>query len=57
MVLYLTGKLVPLGATSDVVNEKENVIETHVEIAEEEIDEQLKTRKFLYFLVWGSASS
>lgn len=45
MVLYLTGKLVPLGATSDVVNEKENVIETHVEIAEEEIDEQLKTRK------------
>ncbi|KYC89946.1 hypothetical protein B4102_3953 [Heyndrickxia sporothermodurans] len=45
MALYLTGKLVPLGATSDVVNEKENAIETHVEISEEEIDEQLKTRK------------
>ncbi|MEB6549449.1 hypothetical protein MXL46_10135 [Heyndrickxia sporothermodurans] len=45
MALYLTGKLVPLGATSDVVNEKENAIETHLEISEEEIDEQLKTRK------------
>lgn len=45
MSLYLTGKLVPIGATSDVVNEKENAIETHVEISEEEIDEQLKTRK------------
>ncbi|NLJ17675.1 DISARM system helicase DrmA [Globicatella sulfidifaciens] len=45
MALYLTGKLVPVGATSDVVNEKENAIETHVEISEEEIDEQLKTRK------------
>lgn len=45
MALYLTGKLVPIGATSDVVNEKENAIETHVEISNEEIDEQLKTRK------------
>ncbi|GAE27535.1 DNA and RNA helicase [Halalkalibacter wakoensis JCM 9140] len=45
MALYLTGKLVPIGATSDVVNEKENAIETHAEIADEEIDEQLKTRK------------
>lgn len=45
MALYLTGKLVPIGATSDVVNEKENAIETHVEVSEEEIDEQLKTRK------------
>lgn len=45
MALYLTGKLVPIGATSDVVNEKENAIETHVEIAHEEVDEQLKTRK------------
>lgn len=45
MALYLTGKLVPIGATSDVVNEKEQAIDTHVEINEEEIDEQLKTRK------------
>lgn len=45
MSLYLTGKLVPIGATSDVVNEKENAIDTHVEVSEEEIDEQLKTRK------------
>jgi hypothetical protein len=45
MALYLTGKLVPIGATSDVVNEKDQAIETHVEIADEEIDEQLKTRK------------
>lgn len=45
MALYLTGKLVPIGATSDVVNEKEQAIETHVEIEEEEIDEQLLTRK------------
>jgi hypothetical protein len=45
MALYLTGKLVPIGATSDVVNEKDQAIETHVEIDDEEIDEQLKTRK------------
>lgn len=45
MAFYLTGKLVPIGATSDVVNEKENAIETHVEITEEEIDEQLRTRR------------
>lgn len=45
MQLYLTGKLVPIGATSDVVNERENAIETHGEISEEEMNEQLKTRK------------
>ncbi|MEH7349135.1 DISARM system helicase DrmA [Gottfriedia acidiceleris] len=45
MALYLTGKLVPIGATSDVVNEKDQAIDTHVEINDEDIDEQLKTRK------------
>ena len=45
MQVYLSGKLVPFGATSDVVNEREHAIETHVEISEEEVDEQLKTKK------------
>lgn len=45
MQLYLTGKLVPLGSTSDVVNERDNAIETHVQVSEEEINEQLTTKK------------
>lgn len=45
MQVYLSGKLVPFGATSDVVNERDNAIDTHVEISEEEVDEQLKTKK------------
>jgi len=45
MQLYLTGKLVPFGSTSDVVNERDLAIETHVEVSEEEIDEQLTMRK------------
>lgn len=45
MAVYLLGKLVPFGATSDVVNERDNAIETHVEMNEEVVDEQLKTRK------------
>ena len=45
MQVYLSGKLVPFGSTSDVVNEIDNAIDTHVEINSEEVDEQLKTRK------------
>lgn len=45
MQLYLTGKLVPFGSTSDVVNERDNAIETHVQVSEEEINEQLTIRK------------
>lgn len=45
MAVYLSGKLVPFGSTSDVVNERDNALETHVEINEEDVDEQLKTRK------------
>ena len=32
MQLYLTGKLVPFGSSSDVVNERDNAIETHVQV-------------------------
>lgn len=45
MQLYLTGKLVPFGSTSDVVNERDLSIETHVEVSEEEINEQLTMKK------------
>ncbi|OIN66536.1 helicase [Exiguobacterium sp. KRL4] len=45
MQLYLTGKLVPFGSTSDVVNERDLAIETHVEVSEEEINEQLTMKK------------
>lgn len=45
MQFYLTGKLVPLGSTSDVVNERDNAIETHIQVSEEELSEQLTTKK------------
>lgn len=45
MQLYLTGKLVPFGSSSDVVNERDNAIETHVQLSEEEINEQLTNKK------------
>lgn len=45
MQLYLTAKLVPFGSTSDVVNERDLSIETHVEVSEEEINEQLTMKK------------
>ncbi|RDV35217.1 DISARM system helicase DrmA [Lysinibacillus capsici] len=45
MQLYLTGKLVPFGSTSDVVNERDNAIDTHVQASEEEINEQLTVKK------------
>lgn len=45
MQLYLTGKLVPFGSSSDVVNERDNAIETHVQVSEEEINEQLTIKK------------
>ncbi|TSI07645.1 DISARM system helicase DrmA [Lysinibacillus sp. BW-2-10] len=45
MQVYLSGKLVPFGSTADVVNERDNAIETHVEVDSEEVDELLKTRK------------
>ncbi|QFK71952.1 helicase [Pradoshia sp. D12] len=45
MQFYLTGKLVPFGSTSDVVNERDNAIETHVHANEEEINEQLTIKK------------
>lgn len=45
MQLYLTGKLVPYGSSSDVVNERDNAIETHVQVSEEEINEQLTMKK------------
>lgn len=45
MQFYLTGKLVPFGSTSDVINERDNAIETHVQVSEEKIDEQLTLKK------------
>lgn len=45
MQLYLTGKLVPFGSSSDVVNERDNAIETHIQVSEEEINEQLTIKK------------
>lgn len=45
MQLYLTGKLVPFGSSSDVVNERDNAIETNVQINGEEITEQLTIKK------------
>ncbi|USY50654.1 DISARM system helicase DrmA [Bacillus altitudinis] len=45
MQFYLTGKLVPFGSTSDVINERDNAIETHVQVSEEMIDEQLTLKK------------
>lgn len=45
MQFYLTGKLVPLGSSSDVINERDNAIETHVQANEEELNEQLTLKK------------
>lgn len=45
MQKYLTGKLVPFGSATDVVNERDNAIETHVQVNEEEINEQLTIKK------------
>lgn len=45
MQFYLTGKLVPLGSSSDVINERDNAIETHVQVNEEELNEQLTLKK------------
>ncbi|MEJ9152500.1 DISARM system helicase DrmA [Bacillus smithii] len=41
MSFYLTGKLVPFGSTSDVVNEEENHIETKQLLEDEAMDEML----------------
>lgn len=41
MALYLTGKLVPFGSTSDVLNEEENHIETKQLLEDEAMDEVL----------------
>ena len=45
MQFYLSGKLVPFGSTSDVVNERDNAVDTHVQANEEEINEQLTIKK------------
>lgn len=45
MQFYLTGKLVPLGSSADVINERDNAIETHVQANEEELNEQLTLKK------------
>lgn len=57
MQLYLTGKLVPFGSTSDVVNKRDNAIETDVQVSDEEINEQLTIKKYSVLRQWGSASS
>lgn len=45
MQFYLIGKLVPLGSSSDVINERDNALETHVQANEEELNEQLTLKK------------
>lgn len=44
MALYLTGKLVPYGATSEVINEEENSIETKQLLEDEKMDEMIINR-------------
>lgn len=45
MQLYLTGKLVPFDSSADVVNERDNTIETHLQASEAEINEQITVKK------------
>lgn len=44
MTFYLTGKLVPFGSTSDVINEEENEIETKQLLEDEKMDEMIINR-------------
>lgn len=44
MALYLSGKLVPFGSTSDVLNEEENAIETKQLLEDEKMDEMIINR-------------